>query len=207
MAFLPGLLASVIGSGALPSVIDTGAGLLKNLANTFLGARGGDIASKIIDPAAGIIKGLVGGAKAEPSAPALTAPPSMMAERRPIEHFASRMEYPNDMTTFDTTPAGRILLPDAKEAANMRTIVVPSPFMPRRLAGPRIAPHATQYEEELSEDPSASFRVLSLKSRMRHDNQSAPRPTDATTATEKVIAKKSRKKRANIPPASFKRYF
>lgn len=230
MAFIPGVIASLLGSGAVPSLIETGAGLLKKVASTVLGERGGDIAGKVIDTGAGLLKGIAGGGDpvsslvkagtgllqnvlAEPSAPALTATPGQMRMRaRPIEDFASRMEFPEDVTTFQTTPAGRILAPDMKEAANMRTVIVPSPFMPRRMAGPRVAPHSAGTdapEGDMSEDPSQGFRVLSQRGRMRHENLSAPRPRDAETAAEAARAPRRarKKKKGVVPPASFKRYF
>jgi len=226
MAFIPGVIASLLGSGAVPNLIETGAGLLKKVASTVLGERGGEIAGKVIDVAAPVLKGIAGGGNpldlllktgtgllqnvlGEPSAPHMTTPNgarAMMASRTPIGDYRDRMDFPDDVSTFATTPAGRVILPDPMEAANGRTVIVPSPFMPRRMAGPRVAPHVSArggYEGDLSDDPSAGFRVLSQKSRAQHNNLSAPRPDDAPTAREA-----NRKGRKNgVAPASFKRYF
>lgn len=175
MAFLPGLLSTAVSSGVLPKLIETGAGLLTNL----LGGLGQD----------------------------RSAPPAPVAHVAPMSDIVSKlsraMEYPSDITTPATTPAGRIVMPDRMGASNYRTVVVPSPFRPRKTAGPRAIPYG-EGPEEHDVDPYDDFRVVSFNRRKRRGHLSAPRPRDALTRTEKKVLKKMKKL---PPPSRYKRYF
>lgn len=122
-AILPGLIASVLGSGVVPSVVDAAAPLLKTV-----------LPDALVNTGADIIKGVANTFAPPAAQPAKAETPSRgQYEPRPtpemiegLETAGSRMESPSHVSTNLTTPAGRVIAPSMMNAANNRSIIVPS---------------------------------------------------------------------------------
>lgn len=111
-------------SGLLPSLIETGAGLVKKiLGSTPIGG----IASPIIDTGVKLLGNLAGSVRDDRKLPAPASP------------AGDRMESPSHVSTPGGTPAGRILLtPESKmDVANNRPVVMP---LSGNLADDRVIP-------------------------------------------------------------------